>query len=90
MVKREKAYILLFIILAIGVTIHVQSTIFIEASSHITESTEEPADGNADRIPFYWIAGIIGGCIAITLSYVSYRKYKAEKKKQKEADKIVD
>lgn len=89
MVKREKAYILLFIILAIGITIHVQSA-FIEASPHITESAEESAEGNADRIPFYWIAGIIGGCIAITLSYVSFRKYKGEKKKKKEADKIVD
>ena len=35
-----------------------------------------------DMIPFYWTIGIVGGCIAITLAYVSWRKYKAEQKKQ--------
>lgn len=71
MVKKEKAYILLFIILAIGIMIHVQSA-FIEASSHVTETTEISADDNAEGIPLYWIAVIIGGSIVITLSYVSF------------------
>ncbi|UJL48252.1 hypothetical protein KFZ58_09635 [Virgibacillus sp. NKC19-16] len=69
--------------------IHVQSE-FIEAGSHVPESTEKSADDKAEGIPFYWIAGIIGGCIVITLSYVSFRKYKGEKKKQKDEDKTVD
>ncbi|GGJ85518.1 hypothetical protein GCM10007063_05050 [Lentibacillus kapialis] len=36
--------------------------------------------------PFYWVVGIVGGSIAITLSYVSWRKYKGEKKKQTDDD----
>ncbi|WP_373896160.1 sporulation protein YpjB [Virgibacillus natechei] len=87
MVKREKAYIILFIILAIGIMVHVQPA-SMEAGSQLTESTDASADGNME--PFYWVVGIIGGCIVITLSYVSFRKYKGEKKKQKETDKTVD
>lgn len=35
--------------------------------------------------PLYWLAGIIGGCIALTLSYVSWRKYKGQNKKRKKS-----
>lgn len=31
----------------------------------------------------YWMISLIGGLIILTLSYVSWRKYKAEKKKKK-------
>lgn len=31
---------------------------------------------------FLWIVSIVGGCIATTLAYVSYKKYKSMKKKQ--------
>ncbi|MUK87282.1 hypothetical protein GMD78_02550 [Ornithinibacillus sp. L9] len=54
----------------------------------------ESTKGSADMIPFYWMLFIVGGCIAITLSYVSWRKYKAEKKKDSEEkqnkDKMID
>lgn len=36
-----------------------------------------------DMSLFYWLIAIIGGIIAITLTYVGYRKYKGEEKKQK-------
>ncbi|WP_439649456.1 sporulation protein YpjB [Lentibacillus daqui] len=39
-----------------------------------------------DMSLFYWFVAIIGGLIAITLTYVSYRKYKGEQKKR-EKDK---
>ncbi|WP_164668773.1 sporulation protein YpjB [Virgibacillus doumboii] len=40
------------------------------------------AKTNTEMAPFYWMVAIVGGCIAITLTYVSWRKYKGEKKKQ--------
>jgi len=39
-----------------------------------------------DFTPLFWVIVIVGGCIVITLTYVSYRKYKGEKKKHKEKD----
>ncbi|MBY7143503.1 hypothetical protein KFZ56_10680 [Virgibacillus sp. NKC19-3] len=75
--------------LTIGIIIHVQST-FIEAGSQLPESSEASTDSDTKQLPFYWIVGIIGGCIVLTLSYVSFRKYKGEKKKQKDTDKTVD
>ncbi|WP_175631894.1 sporulation protein YpjB [Virgibacillus siamensis] len=36
--------------------------------------------------PLFWMTIIVGGCIAITLTYVSWRKYKAEKKKHLNKD----
>lgn len=40
-----------------------------------------------DMAPFYWIVGIVGGCIAATLTYVSWKKYKVEEKKQTKKDR---
>ncbi|MFD2133278.1 sporulation protein YpjB [Pseudogracilibacillus auburnensis] len=34
-------------------------------------------------VPFYWLILIIGGIIMITLSYVSWRKYRGDKKRKK-------
>ena len=45
---------------------------------------------NFELIPFIWTVGIVGGCIAITLSYVSWRKYKGEEKKKARKDKTID
>jgi len=36
-------------------------------------------------VPLYWIAGIVGGCIALTLSYVSWRTYRGQHKKRKKS-----
>jgi hypothetical protein len=45
---------------------------------------------NFDLIPFIWTVGIVGGCIALTLSYVSWRKYKGEEKKKVRKNKTID
>ncbi|MFD2760851.1 sporulation protein YpjB [Lentibacillus juripiscarius] len=42
--------------------------------------------GDVKMIPFYWIVGIVGGSIAITLTYVGWKKYKGEEKKQSDDD----
>ncbi|MFC3038914.1 sporulation protein YpjB [Virgibacillus xinjiangensis] len=48
--------------------------------------------GHPDLSILFWAVGIIGGCIALTLSYVSWRKYKGEKErnKQENKDKSID
>lgn len=45
---------------------------------------------NFELIPFIWTVGIVGGCIAITLSYVGWRKYKGEERKRGRKDKTID
>ncbi|WP_079709688.1 sporulation protein YpjB [Paraliobacillus ryukyuensis] len=35
-----------------------------------------------DPLSFYWIILMVGGAIIVTLSYVAWRKYKAEKKRK--------
>ncbi|MFD1360547.1 sporulation protein YpjB [Lentibacillus salinarum] len=63
--------------------------IFMQLSAPIIASAEKhPAENTANMtmVPFYWMVGIVGGSIAITLTYVSWRKYKGEKKKQTEDD----
>lgn len=39
--------------------------------------------------PFFWTIAVIGGCITVTLAYVSWKKYKAEKQ-SKRKDKSFD
>lgn len=46
---------------------------------------------NADLIPLFPALLIVGGVIVITLSYVSWRKYRGEKEKgRQKRDKLVD
>lgn len=40
--------------------------------------------------PIIWGIIIIAGSIGITLSYVSWRKYKAEQSSEKKRDKMID
>jgi len=46
-------------------------------------STKENTN-SLELIPFFWTVGIVGGCIGLTLAYVSWRKYRAEEKKKHE------
>lgn len=48
----------------------------VKADTEVTKETLE-------IIPFFWTVGIIGGIIGLTLAYVSWRKYKAEKKERR-------
>lgn len=34
-------------------------------------------------VPYYWMIVLIGGIIMLTLSYVGWKKYKAEEKKER-------
>ena len=56
-------------------------TIYANDSDHTDLSKD-----NFGMVPFYWTVGIIGGCIALTLMYVSWRKYRAEEKKSVKKD----
>ncbi|MFD0951459.1 sporulation protein YpjB [Virgibacillus natechei] len=89
MVNEKRIYILKFLILTVGIVIQLLYTGSLDTSSAATEFGESVKD-NSKQISFYWIAGVIAGCIVITLSYVSYRKYKGEKKKQLEKEKNQD
>ncbi|WLV23427.1 sporulation protein YpjB [Aciduricibacillus chroicocephali] len=35
-----------------------------------------------EMMPLLWITGIVGGCIAITLTYVSWKKFRAQRRKK--------
>jgi len=54
------------------------------ASSDQMESKEtvQPLDGGLGLLPLYWIVGIVGGCIALTLTYVSWKKYRAQRRRK--------
>lgn len=62
------------------------SILEVSAASGSTDTARK----NFELIPFIWTVGIVGGCIAITLSYVSWRKYKGEEKKKARKDKSID
>lgn len=49
-------------------------------------STKENTN-TLELVPFFWTVGIVGGCIGLTLAYVSWRKYRAEEKKKDEIKK---
>ncbi|MFD1038673.1 sporulation protein YpjB [Virgibacillus byunsanensis] len=69
---------LVFIVL-IGIVIF----LFIQPSDIIADTVAKTeTKKNTEMIPFYWMILIVGGWIAITLSYVSWRKYKGEQKKR--------
>ncbi|MBP1949578.1 sporulation protein YpjB [Virgibacillus litoralis] len=73
----------------IGVYIYFQFTTAITYAQQIIPVKNQfimSSNNNAEMMPFYWMVTIVGGCIAVTLTYVSWRKYKGEKKKQSERD----
>jgi len=54
------------------------------------DTVKDTSVKSKEMIPFFWMVLIVGGCIAITLSYVSWRKYKGEKNKKKNKGKSID
>lgn len=66
----------------IGVILCVLSVIRL---NHTYANTSQSNESFAiTMIPFYWLIMLIGGLILITLSYVSWRKYKGMKARQKD------
>ncbi|WP_010530806.1 sporulation protein YpjB [Lentibacillus jeotgali] len=74
------------LIVMTGIFVYTQLSAPIIASAYEPLTFTAKAASNVNMTPFYWMVGIVGGSIAITLSYVSWRKYKGEKKKQTEDD----
>lgn len=62
---------------------------FLYANSESFENSEQVTQNHFDMTPFYWAMTLIGGCIALTLTYVSWRKYQGiEKKKIRKNRKV--
>lgn len=55
----------------------------------LTTKSENSIDEAPVIDPIFWGMIIVGGCITITLSYVSWRKYKGEKNKNKERNEHI-
>jgi len=91
MVNRRKLHVIrITTAVLIGIFIFVQfGSVWIEAG---TINNESVSVHNKNMTPLAWTAIIVGGCIVLTLSYVSWQKYKAEVKGKKRGnkDKSVD
>ncbi|ALX47947.1 sporulation protein YpjB [Lentibacillus amyloliquefaciens] len=74
------------LIAIIGIFIYMCFSAPITASAERYFPIAAKSTENVNMIPFYWIIGIVGGSIAITLTYVSWRKYRGERKKQTDDD----
>ncbi|MGY0691760.1 sporulation protein YpjB [Virgibacillus sp. FSP13] len=70
----------IFVLLILGVFIFPLYTINAYSSPPFATATN--AETTGDMTPLYWMIAIVGGLIAVTLTYVSWRKYKGEVKKR--------
>lgn len=83
MVKIIQKHVRLLIIILVGTNIILLfHTMPVEALED-NQPKSPPLEKGIQMFPFYWVIIIVGGCIAITLTYVSWRKYKVEKKNEK-------
>lgn len=82
-----KKHIKRVILIVISIIISLNITL---ANPVMAKTVQDAQTKGKDMIPFYWMIFIVGSCIAVTLSYVSWRKYKGEQKKQQNKDKSVD
>ncbi|MEN2766191.1 sporulation protein YpjB [Ornithinibacillus xuwenensis] len=81
--KRNKL-VNIFKWLLIGILLYVLIEIIIGET--VNANTKQNQKGDDNMFPFYWLIIIVGGIIAITLSYVSWRKYRGEKEEKKNLD----
>lgn len=54
-------------------------SLFSLSSSFVSAATKDSVE-QVERTPFYIATALIGGVIILTLSYVSWKKYRAERK----------
>ncbi len=89
-IKKLKFY-QLCLALMVGILLN-SMTIFIKLDPVMAQNVNDMtlSKTNFDMTPFFWALAIVGGCIAVTLGYVSWRKYKAEQKAKIEQDTSVD
>ncbi|WP_085992045.1 sporulation protein YpjB [Oceanobacillus senegalensis] len=87
MENTKKLQVLLIFIIVIGMLLFFQFETYTVKASPV----ETPVETNFDWSPLIWATIIIAGSIGITLSYVSWRKYKGEQKEHnKRKDKMID
>lgn len=79
-----KSIIKTFLWVIIGILLYFVMEMIIGEVVNANSKVNE--EGNDDMFPFYWLVFIIGGIIASTLSYVSWRKYKGEQKEKGRQD----
>ncbi|WP_096270449.1 sporulation protein YpjB [Paucisalibacillus globulus] len=86
--KTSLMKIIIWLIIGIILYFVMEALIGEEVSANIEAQGKE----NDELFPFYWLLIIVGGIIASTLSYVSWRKYKGEKNEQhsKSNNKSID
>lgn len=85
MLKRVKGNVRIFLFLPIGIVIYFMAGMTSAAAQNFPESKAA-----AEASSFFWPALLVGGCIILTLSYVSWKKYRGEKHKQADEDKTID
>lgn len=51
-----------------------------ETSAHVRHQVQSEI---VSFVPFYWMILLIGGSILMTLSYVSWKKYKGDRQKNR-------
>ncbi len=73
--KKNKMYIMRLHILFILIILSPATTVFAANKEQVEQ---------VERIPFFIVATLIGGMIIVTLSYVSWMKYRAERKHKNE------
>lgn len=82
MVNLLKRYYAVYILIGIITMIF----IFPSVAEAIAVNNSAPIEKTKDKQSLYYIVAIVGGAIGITLTYVSWKKYKAEEKKKIKKD----
>lgn len=68
------------LILIVSCVLILDSMLSLKKVSGAEQGSVEVVNNKLEMLPLYWTIGVIGGCIALTLIFVGWRKYKAEKK----------
>ncbi|GGA61409.1 sporulation protein YpjB [Ornithinibacillus halotolerans] len=76
---KHKAPLKLLIWIVIGIIVYFSLEFFI---GEVVIATTKETETEVDMSSFIWLIIVIGGIIASTLSYVSWRKYKGEKEQK--------
>lgn len=76
-----KKYIVFFLSLCIGVML---SGVSVVKLNHVYAQSNNENHDTTFLVSYYWLILIIGGLILITLTYVSWRKYRGTIKQKKD------
>ncbi|API90394.1 hypothetical protein J32TS6_03500 [Virgibacillus pantothenticus] len=85
--KNRHLFVLTFGVI-IGIIIYAIAFTPKAIQANVHRAAQPAMEQKGQLFPFIWIVLIVGGCIGITLTYVSWRKYRGEKKNKQ--DKTVD